>query len=103
MEKDIYISRAKTKNYWWSKIDIITIEVPNTGTVVTFKNCALFINCISEINNTQVDDDHDFDAVIPIHNLIEYNDTYSKTSGSLWQYYGTSFKHWKLYYWFSCW
>ena len=24
---------------------------------------------------------------MPIHNLIEYNDNYSKTSGILWQYY----------------
>ena len=24
---------------------------------------------------------------MPMYNLIEYSDTYSKTSGSLWQYY----------------
>ena len=24
---------------------------------------------------------------MPIYNLIEYSDSYSKTSGSLWQYY----------------
>ena len=24
---------------------------------------------------------------MPMYNLIEYNDNYSKTSGSLWQYY----------------
>ena len=24
---------------------------------------------------------------MPMHNLIEYSDIYSKTSGSLWQYY----------------
>ena len=24
---------------------------------------------------------------MPVYNLIEYSDTYSKTSGSLWQYY----------------
>ena len=28
------------------------------------------------------------DVVMPIHNLIEYSNNYSKTSGSLWQYYG---------------
>ena len=27
----------------------------NTGEKVIFKNCAPFTNCISEINNTQVD------------------------------------------------
>ena len=26
------------------------------------------------------------DIVIPMYNLIEYSDNYSKTSGSLWQY-----------------
>ena len=26
-------------------------------------------------------------AVMPMYNLIEYSDNYSKTSGSLWQYY----------------
>ena len=27
------------------------------------------------------------DVVMPMYNLIEYSDTYSKTSGSLWQYW----------------
>ena len=52
-----------------------------------FKNCAPFINCISEINNTQVDNPKDIDTIMPIYNLIEYSDNYAKTSGSLWQYY----------------
>ena len=39
------------------------------------------------MQNTQVDNAKDIDAVIPMYNLIEYNDNYSKTSGSLWQYY----------------
>ena len=29
----------------------------------------------------------DIDIVIPMYNLTEYSDNYSKTSGSLWQYY----------------
>ena len=29
----------------------------------------------------------DTDIVMPMYNLIEYSDNYSKTSGSLWQYY----------------
>ena len=49
-----------------------------------FKNCASFTNCISEINNTQVDNVKDIDRVILIYNLIEYSNNYSKTSGSLW-------------------
>ena len=51
------------------------------------KNCAPFTNCISEINNTQVDNAKDIDIVMPMYSLIEYTDNYAKTSGSLWQYY----------------
>ena len=54
---------------------------------VAFKNCAPFTNCISEINNTQVDNAKDIDIVMPMYNLIECRDNYAKTSGSLWQYY----------------
>ena len=52
-----------------------------------FKNCASFTNCISRINNMQVDDVHDIDVVMSMYNLIEYSDNYSKTSGILWQFY----------------
>ena len=48
-----------------------------------FKNRAPFADCISEINNTQIDNAKDIDVVIPMYNLIEYNDNYSKTSESL--------------------
>ena len=54
---------------------------------VTFKNCTPFTKCISRINNTEIDNAHDIDIVMPMYNLIEYSDNYSKTSGSLWQYY----------------
>ena len=46
-----------------------------------------FTDCISEINNTRIDNAKNIDAVIPTYNLIEYSDNYSKTLGSLWQYY----------------
>ena len=49
------------------------------------KNCAPFTDCISEINNTQVDHGKDNDVGMPMYNLIEYSDNYSKISGSLWQ------------------
>ena len=54
---------------------------------VAFKNCAPFTNCISEINNTQVDNAKDIDIVMPMYNLTEYSDNYVKTTGSLWQYF----------------
>ena len=60
--------------------------VNNTNKKVIFKNCAPFTNCISEINNTQIDNAKDIDIVMPMYNLIEYSDNYVKTTGSLWQY-----------------
>ena len=54
---------------------------------IIFKNCAPFTKCISKINNTEIDNAQDFDIVVPMYNLIEYRDNYSKTSGSLQQYY----------------
>ena len=44
---------------------------------VAFKNCARFTNCISEINNTQIDNAKDIDIVMPMYNLIEYSDNYA--------------------------
>ena len=38
------------------------------------------------INNTDLDNAKYLGIVIPMYNLIEYSDNYSKTSGSLWQY-----------------
>ena len=60
--------------------------VYNANKKVIFKSCAPFTNCISEINNTQIDNAKDIDIVMPMYNLIEYSDNYVNTSGSLWQY-----------------
>ena len=62
------------------------VAVNNTNKKVIFKNCPPFTNCISEINNTQIDNAKDIDIVIPMYNVIEYSDNYEKTTGSLWQY-----------------
>ena len=65
----------------------IEIEADERNKGVTFKNCAPFTKCISRINNTDIDNAHDIDIAMPMYNLIEYSDNYSKRSGSLWQYY----------------
>ena len=41
----------------------------------------------AQCNNTQIDNVKNTDVAILILNLIEYSYNYSKTSGSLWQYY----------------
>ena len=43
---------------------------------VIFKNCASFTNCISRINNTQMEDAHDIDIIMSMYNLIEYSDNF---------------------------
>ena len=43
---------------------------------VIFKHFAPFINCISRINNAQVDDAHDIVVVMPMYNLKECSDNY---------------------------
>ena len=57
--------------------------VNNINRKVIFKNCAPFTNCISEINNRQIDNAKDIDIVMPMYNLVKYSDNYAKTIGSL--------------------
>ena len=61
-------------------------DANNNNKKVIFKNCVPFTNFISKINNTDVHNAKYIDIVMPMYNLIEYGDNYSKTSGSLWQY-----------------
>ena len=57
------------------------------------KNCAPFTNCISRINNTQVNYASYIDVVMPKYNLTDYSDNYLKEFGILWQIYrDTSFR-----------
>ena len=49
---------------------------------VVSKYCVPFTDCISEINNIQVDNARDNEVVTSIYNLIEHSNNYSKTSGN---------------------
>ena len=57
------------------------------GKGVAFKNCVPFTKGIRRINNTDTDTAQDIDILMRMYNLIESSDNYSKSSGSLWQYY----------------
>ena len=37
---------------------------------LTLQNCTPLTNCISKVNNTQVDNAKDFDFVMPMYDLI---------------------------------
>ena len=44
----------------------------------------MFEKCLTEIDGTLVDEANFINIAKPMYNLIEYNDNYSDTSGSLW-------------------
>ena len=56
------------------------LDERNKGVII--KNCAPFTKCITRINNADIDNAKDIEIVMPMYNLIEYSDNYSKTSGS---------------------
>ena len=84
---DAYILVKGTITITGAGNDDATKQADERGKGVTFKNCAPFTKCISRINNTDIDNVQGIDILMPMYNLIEYSDNYSKTSGSLWQYY----------------
>ena len=67
--------------------DDATKQIDERNKGVTIKNCAPVSICKSRINHIDIDNAQDIDIVMPRYNLIEYIDNYSKTSGSLSQYY----------------
>ena len=64
----------------------ITVTVGDNNTKVAFKNWAPFNKCRTEISETFADEADIINITMPMYNLIEYNDNYSDTSGSLWQF-----------------
>ena len=84
---EAYILVSGTIRITGAGADHVATQVDERNKGVTFKNCAPFTNCISEINNTQIDNVKYTDVVLPLYDLIEYSNNYSKTLGSLSQYY----------------
>ena len=84
---DAYILVSGTITITGAGADDAAKRLDERNEEVIFKNCAPFTDCISEINITQIDNAKHLDVVMPMYNLIEYIDNYSKTSRSLWQYY----------------
>ena len=84
---DPYILVSGTITVFGAGADDAAIAADRNNKQTIFKNCAPFTDCITEINNTQVDNEKDLHIVMPMYNLIEYSDNYSKTSGSLYQFY----------------
>ena len=66
---------------------VVASAAANTNREVTLKNCVPFTDCISEVNNTKVDNAKDIDVVMPMHNLMKCINNYLKAFGSLWHYF----------------
>ena len=54
---------------------------------LAFENNAPFVSCILKINNTLLNNAEDLDVVMTMYNLLKYSKSYSKTTGSFWNYY----------------
>ena len=98
-------SKFKTKN--WVEINDRSYGAYKTGSPIKFKTSMISVlrsslcdyseayilvkrtitDCIGEVNTKETHHTKGIDVIMPIYNLIEYSDNYSKTSGSLWQYY----------------
>ena len=83
---DVYILVKETTTV--ANTALAQAAANNVNKEVIFKNCIPFTDCISKINHTQTDNAKDIDVVMPMYNLGEYSDDYSKTSGNLGQYNG---------------
>ena len=59
----------------------------NANKMVIFKNCVPLTNFMGRINNAQVAEASDINVLMPMYNLVEYNDIQSKTSAILWQFH----------------
>ena len=84
---DAYILFQGTITITGAEDNVAARQADQRNKGVIFKNSVPFTKSISKVNDTEIDNARDIDIVMEMYNLIEYCDNYSKTSGSLWQYY----------------
>ena len=84
---DAYILFKGTITITGAEDNVAARQADQRNKGVIFKNSVPFTKSISKVNDTEIDNARDIDIVMEMYNLIEYCDNYSKTSGSLWQYY----------------
>ena len=76
---DAYIIVKGTITITGAELDGAAKRLHERNKGVMFKNCVPFADCISEIDNIQVDSTKDLHVVTLMKNLIEDSDNYSKT------------------------
>ena len=87
----IYNTDVLKSNFCDYNDDYILVmgDITVVGHVVTkeaFKNCSPFIDCITKIDGTTIDDAENLDLLMSMYNLIEYSLNYSDTTVTLWFY-----------------
>ena len=80
---DAYILVKQTITITGERANAAARQADERNKGVILKHCVTFNNCIGEISNTQIDNAKDLDVAMPMYNLIEYSDNYSKTTKSL--------------------
>ena len=110
IERTTLIARSNLKIWCWSQVyvivrmhiyytlvkgDITVVRVGATNAARPagqadkqriLKNCRLFADCITKINNTQVGNWKDANVLMPMYSLIEYSNNYSKTFRNLYHF-----------------
>ena len=83
-KSDAYIILKGTVTIPGQAADAPAHEVDRAKKQIIFKDCAPFTDCMSEINNTHLDNAKYLDVVIPMYKLFEYSSkNYSRASGSV--------------------
>ena len=81
---DVYVLLSRSITVTGAVADDVAEWLDEKNKGVICKDCAASTDCISKINNTQIENVKYIDVVMPMHNLIECSDDYLKTSGGLW-------------------
>ena len=75
---DTYILLSETITVIAAVADNAAIDTDKNNKQAIFKNFLPFAYCITETNNTQLDNAKDLDVVIWMYNLIQYSHIYWK-------------------------
>ena len=85
LKKDIY-NDARGTNNTNDQIKVKTSMLKSS--LYNYSDAHMLVSGTITITGDGADDNaKDIDVVLPMYNLIEHSDNYSKTSRSLWQYY----------------
>ena len=68
---DTYILASGTRRITVAGNNDAARQLDKRNKGVIFKNCAPFTDCISQIKNTQIDNEKCVDVAMPMYNVIE--------------------------------